>query len=124
MNDVKTEAEVPLDVLEEDPFRADLGDDARDVGPEVALVFLAAALAGGREGLAGIPRSDDLNDPAPRAAVEGLEIVPDRSFIQCRICHPRHEDGRCVGFSFDVTHSSVGRLRDLERELDSSSPGT
>lgn len=115
---------MPLDVLKEDPFGLHFRDDPRDVRPEVALVVGAAALSRSGERLAGVARRDDLNDPTPRAAVEGREIVPNRSFIQGRVRHPRHENGRCVGFPFDVTDGAVGWLRNLERELNSSSPGT
>lgn len=46
---------------------------------------------------------------------EGLDVIPDRSVIQGRIRHPRHESGRGVGFPFDVHH---GAYPSAEGELD------
>lgn len=48
------------DVFEEDPFGAAFGDDAGDVGPEVAGIVSAAALSGRAEGLAGIACEDGI----------------------------------------------------------------
>ena len=39
---LEPEADVPGDVFEEDPFRAALADDPRDVGPEVTRIVSAA----------------------------------------------------------------------------------
>ena len=50
----KAEGDVTGDVFEEDPFRAALADDPRDVGPEVAGIIGPAALSSRAEGLAGI----------------------------------------------------------------------
>jgi hypothetical protein len=55
--------------------------------------------------LAWNPASDEIHCPTPRSAVEGCEIVPDRSAIQGRFFHPRHEDGRGKGVPLDVTDS-------------------
>lgn len=112
-----------FDVLEEDPSRGDLADDAGDVGPEVAGVGLAAALSGGAEGLTGITGRDDMNSAAPRSAVEGSQIVPYSSRSQGLICHPRHERGRRVAFPFDVTHSPISGLGDMEPEVESAVAG-
>lgn len=98
---------VACDVLEEDRDRLDFGDDSSDVGPQMPLVLLASTSACQREGLAGVASSDEIHSAAPRAAVEGREIVPDRCRIQGRFFHPRHEDGRRVGFPLDVAHSSA-----------------
>jgi len=89
----EAEAEMMGDILKEDEGRVDLTDDARDVGPEVARVICAAALARDGERLARIARSDDVHRAAPRAAVEGGNVVPDNSLIQGRVLHPRHESG-------------------------------
>jgi hypothetical protein len=67
-----------IDVFEHDAPRPTLADDALNVGPKVARVGLAAAPAGGREWLTRVARSDDIHDAAPRAAVEGFKVVPDR----------------------------------------------
>ena len=103
----ESEAEMMADVLQKDEGRFALGDDARDVRPEMALVFRPLPPTGDRERLARIARQDDVHRAAPWAAIEGSNIVPDRSRIQGRHFHPGHEDGRRIGFPFDVTHSPV-----------------
>lgn len=81
------------DVLGEDQRRRDLPDDAGDVRPEPPFVVHSPALARGREGLTGEAGRDEIHAAAPCSAVEGLEIVPDRSRIQGLVLHPRHEHG-------------------------------
>ena len=110
-------------VLDEDPLGDDLSDDAGDVGPEVALVVVSCPLSGDGPRLARVARSDEIHDSTPRVAVEGLEIVPDRRRIQGLVLHPRHEDGRSVGFPLDVTHNS-GPLAKGKLESQIKSPGT
>ena len=95
------------DILEEHERRLNLADDAGDMGPEVARVIRAPAFARDGERLARIARSDDVHRAAPRAAVEGSNVVPDRRAIQGRVFHPRHESGCGVGFPFDMAHSSI-----------------
>jgi hypothetical protein len=67
----------------------------------------SSPLAGNREILTWPSRHDAIHCATPRAAVEGLEIVPDRRAIQLRLAHPRHESCRCVGFALNVTNSST-----------------
>jgi len=98
------------DVFEEAPFGGDFADNAGDGGPEVAGIVLALAVARERERLAGITGRDDMNAAAPRSAVEGSQIVPNRSRAQGRVCHPRHESGRCETVSLDITHSAISGL--------------
>ncbi len=111
------------DVLEEAPFRGNLADDPRDLGPEVAWVALAFAVPGQAERLAGITGSDDMNTATPRAAVEGSQIVPDRSRSQGLVRHPRHESGRGETVSLDMTYSSVSGLCEMQAEIQSSDTG-
>ena len=66
------------DVLEEDPFWAELKDDAGDVGPEVAGIIGAAALSGRAERLAGISRENGVECATERAGVERPQVAPDR----------------------------------------------
>ena len=116
----KAKADVAGDVFEEDPCRMAFGDDAGDVWPEVARVVGAPALSGDGERLARIARSDDVHRAAPRAAVEGSNIVPDNSLIQGRVFHPRHESGCGVGFPFDMAHSTISGDGDGEPEVESA----
>ena len=119
----EAEAEMMGDVLEEDEGRFDFADDPRDMRPEVARVIRTPALARDREWLARIARSDDVHSAAPRAAVEGSNIVPDNSLIQGRVFHPRHESGCSEGFPFDMAHSTISGDGDGEPEVETARAG-
>ena len=119
----EAEAEMMGDILEEDEGRFDLADDAGDMRPEVARVVGAPAFARDGERLARIARSDDVHRAAPRAAVEGSNVVPDNSLIQGRVFHPRHESGCGEGFPFDMAHSTISGDGDGEPEVDTARAG-
>ena len=119
----EAEAEMMGDILEEDEGRLDLPDDAGDMRPEVARVVSAPAFACNRERLARIARSDDIHCAAPRAAVDGSNVVPDNSLIQGRVFHPRHESGCGVGFPFDMAHSTISGDGDGEPEVEPARAG-
>lgn len=116
----KSQVDMAFDIFEEGPFRSHLVDNAGDVGPEVSGIVCAAALAGAAEGLAGIAGSDDMNAAAPRAAVKGFEIVPNKRLAQGLVFHPGHESGRSMGFPLDVAHSPISALGDMEAEVEAS----
>ncbi len=119
----EAKAEMMGDVLEEDEGRPDLADDAGDMRPEVARVRSAPAPARDAERLARVARSDDIQRAAPRAAVEGGNVVPDRRAIQGRVLHPRHEHGRGEGVPFDMTHSTVSGAGKQEPEVEPAGAG-
>ena len=119
----EAEAEMMGDILEEDELRLDLANDPGDMRPEVARVVRAPTLARDGERLARIARSDDVHRAAPRAAVEGSNVVPDNSLIQGRVFHPRHESGCGEGFPFDMAHSSISGQGDGESEVDATGAG-
>jgi len=111
------------DILEEDEGRFDLTNNPRDMRPEVAWIVGAEPFACDRERLARISRSDDVHRPAPRAAVEAGNVVPDRRAIQGRVFHPRHESGCGEGFPFDMAHSSISGDGDGEPEVEPACAG-
>lgn len=119
----EAEAEMMGDILEEHEGRLDLADDAGDMRPEVARVVRAPAFARDGERLARIARSDDVHCAAPRAAVEGGNVVPDRRRIQGRVFHPRHEDGRGIGVPLDVTHSAITGACEVQPKVESAGAG-
>jgi hypothetical protein len=119
----EAEAEMMGDIFEEDEGRFALADDAGDMRPEVARVVRAPALACDGERLARIARSDDVHRAAPRAAVKGGNVVPDRRRIQGRVFHPRHEDGRGVGVPLDVTHSAISGACEVQPESEPAGAG-
>lgn len=119
----KSQIDVPFDILDEDASGADFADDARNLRPKVTRIGFPFTLSSMREGLAGIAGREDMNAVAPRAAVEGSQIVPYRCRSQGRVCHPRHESGRRVGFPLDVTNSSISGLGELEAEIETGISG-
>ena len=114
---------MPFDVLAEDPLNAELERDPADFRPEVAGVVGASLAAGGRKGLARITGSEEMNAAAPWAAIEGSNIVPDRSVIQGLVAHPRHESGRGSSFPLDKTNSAISGLGDVEPEFEPANAG-
>lgn len=113
------------DVFQEDDGGSHFANDAHDFWEDPAVVFRSPLRACEREGLAGEPRRDAIHEAAPRAAVEGCKVVPDRSPIQGRVFHPRHEEGRSEGFPLNESHSAVIFSEgEPESELQSSDPGT
>ena len=119
----EAEAEMMGDILEEHEGRFDFADDAGDMRPEVPRVVRAPALARDGERLARIARSDDVHRAAPRAAVEGGNVVPDNSLIQGRVFQPRHESGCGEGFPFDMAHSTISGDGDGEPEVETARAG-
>lgn len=108
------------DILEEAPLGIDFPHDPGDVRPEVPGVVLALSVAAERERLAGIAGRDKMNAAAPRSAIEGSEIVPDRSRRQGRISHPGHEHRRGKSAPLDETHSSVSGFGEVKSEVESA----
>lgn len=119
----EAEAEMMADILEEDEGRLDLADDAGDMRPEVPRIVCTPALARDGERLARIARSDDVHRAAPRAAVEGGNVVPDNSLIHGRVFHPRHESGCGIGFPFNMAHSTISGDGDGEPEVETARAG-
>ena len=119
----EAEAEMMGDIFKEDERRFNLGDDAGDMRPEMAWILAAEPSACDGEWLARIARSDDIHRAAPRAAVEGSNVVPDNSLIQGRVFHPRHESGCGEGFPFDMAHSTISGDGDGEPEVESARAG-
>ena len=119
----KSQIEVPFNVLGKDGPGAHFPDDPRNLGPQVPGIGLAAALSGQAEGLAGIAGSEDMNAAAPRAAIEGSEIVPNRRWLQGRVFHPGHESGRSMGFALDETNSPVPGFGDGEAKVEPAISG-
>lgn len=111
------------DVLEKAPLGASFPHDPGDFGPEVSGIVLALPVPREGERLARIAGRDEMNAAAPRSAVEGSQVVPDRSRRQGRIRHPGHEHRRGKGVPLDETHSSVSGFGEVKSEIEASDPG-
>lgn len=115
--------EQPWHILDEQHRRSTVADDPPDVRPEPSLVTDAGASTSHGCRLTGEPRSDDIHDSAPRCAVEGCEIVPDRKRIQRFFFHSRHEGGCNVGLPFDSAYNATGTDGEVESALESEQAG-
>jgi hypothetical protein len=76
--EASAEAE-PGDVLQEDEARLHLANEPGDLRPEPAAVRGPSASPGDGPGLAREARNEAIHEAAPRSAVEGGNVVPDRS---------------------------------------------
>lgn len=123
-HDVESSSGQGSDVLEERQRRGDFFEGAGNMRPEPAGVVEAPSSAGVGEGLAGETGRDDIHAAAPRPAVEGRDVVPDRSLTQPLVFHPRHEDGRRECVPLDIAHSAVpGAEGESEAELEPAGAG-
>jgi len=64
--------------------------------------------------------SDEIHLFAPRFAVKGLEIVPDRSVIHGLVFHPRHDNGLTEGFPLNVTYRDGSSKDSLDSKVEPS----
>lgn len=97
-------AEKSGDVLNEEPGGAGSVDDPPDFRPQPSAVIGSGAAAGDAGGLAGKAGSDEIHAIAPRFAVEGFQIVVDRSEIHGPGGHSGDDDRSCVSLPLDNTH--------------------
>jgi hypothetical protein len=114
---------IPRHVLAEDTIRPALGDDAQDLIDEEAVVVGPAPLAGDGVGLAGISRSDAMNDAAPCSSVESGEVRPDRRLIQGAVRHARDKVRGGIGFPLHVSDAARAGLGDADAELEPADSG-
>jgi hypothetical protein len=106
-------AEEARNILQEHVARSNLADHAPDVIPYPPRVHRSGSLPGDADRLTREAGSDEIHSVAPRATIEGCELVPDSSLIQPRLSHPGHEDGRREGLPFDNAHKA--KVRACER---------
>ena len=96
----KSEGDVAGYVFEKDPFWATFGDDAGDLGPEVAGIIGATALSRCAEGLTRISGEDDVEGAAKGTGIEAAQIVPDwgRCEIPCALGSDENSAGPVLPF--------------------------
>jgi hypothetical protein len=123
-DDVESPNSERCDVFHEDELGSHLANDASEVSPESAAVSLDSfPLAGVGDVLTGESASDAIHEATPRSAVEGGNVVPDRSRCQGLLFHPGHESSRGVGFPLDVHHSTTSGDGELDAEIEPSASG-
>ena len=72
---------------------------------------------------AGETARDDIHFSTPRSSIEGLKVIPDRSWIQPSVTHARCQDCGRIGFPLDVHDGADSRAGGSEPEVDPSDPG-
>ena len=111
------------DVLQEDVARSHVSNDPGNVWPDPSLIIDTSTGSRLTERLARETGSDEIHSAAPRCAVKGREIVPNRRRVQGRLVHPGHECGRCVAVPLNVTHSLGAEPGEPGDELEQSDAG-
>lgn len=108
------------DVLQEDVARSHVSNDPGNVWPDPSLIIDTSTGSRLTERLARETGSDEIHSAAPRSAVEGREIVPNRRSIQGLVFHPRHESGRRVGVPLNVTNGAGSEPCEPSGKLETS----
>jgi len=111
---------MPGDVFEKDPFGSACGDDAGDVGPEMARVVGATALSGRAKGLAGISGQHRVEGPAKGSGVEAAQIIPDRGRREIPGALGRDEDGSGPILPFDEASGVITGFGEHEAQIKAS----
>lgn len=105
------------DVFDEEPRRLDLDGDPPDFRPEPSSVLCSESLSCDACSLTWKTGSDDIHSSAIRAAVEGFQIVEDRTWIHGTLCHSISEDRSRVGLPLNSTHKPNSGASESDGEL-------
>jgi len=119
---VEPHANVARDVLKECVSRLYLANNSPHVVPYPAFIFEAGLKSGARKRLAGIAAVNDIHEATPRSAVEGGEVVPDRSRCQGAFFHTTGQRRGAITFPLKETHGAVsghGNMQAKPNSLDS-----
>lgn len=108
------------DVFEKDPFRAELKDDAGNIGPEVAGIIGAAAFPGRAEGLARISGQDGIEGAAEGPGIEAAQVGPDRGRGEVSGCLCRDEDRPWPVLPFDKGAGVIAGFGEHEAQIKAS----
>lgn len=117
------DGEEPGNVLEEEPRGAALDGDSPDLGPQPAGVIDAEPFAGNAGALTREAGNDEIHSAAIRAAVEGFQIVEDRTRIHGAFDHSTCEDGSWIGLPLDSTHNSNSGTSDSDSDSEPAVSG-
>ena len=123
-NVVVSKPKVSCHVLEEAPLRPDLSNDSLDARPEMARVCGPEPLSGDAKRLARVSPNDSSHAATPRAAVEGVEISPDRRVIQGIVFNTRCQDFAGSDFVFHVADRASSRESQSDSSIESTGSAT
>jgi hypothetical protein len=104
-------------------MRPALAGDANDLGSKEALSIGSGALSGDAVVLAGVPRSEDMNEATPWSSVECEHVRPDRARMKPPCFHRRDQArGGCNVPLHEADRASV-RKRQTDAKFKSSDAG-
>nr|WP_254913686.1 hypothetical protein [Sphingobium sp. Z007] len=106
-------------VLAEDKIRPALLGEAADLGGKEAIAAGSSALSGNAVVLAGVARSEDMNDATPWSSVEGEHVRPDRRRMKPPCFHRRDQACGCCNFPLHVADAAASLSAIMEGEQDS-----
>lgn len=136
-NDVKSAAGEGGHVLHEDDTWSHFANDSGVLKPKTgsSTFFKSGSFACDADVLTRESSSDAIHDAAPRSAVEGDNIRPDRSVIQSAVLHTRRQYCGGIGFPLHETHRAsasvisaspfcaVSRAGEVDPEIETSGTG-
>lgn len=113
------------DVFEEDPFKpvSEFSGDSGNVGPEVALVTLSAALAGLAEGLAGVSGNEGIDCACKWSGVECGKVIPDWSWGEISGPLGGNEGPSWILVPFDKAARVIAGLCKHEAHIEATTAG-
>lgn len=101
-----------------------LANDPGDVTPYPSLVLCSLVYPGIAPGLAGETGRDDIHSSTPRAAIEGFNVIPDRSFIQEAVSNTGRQNCCAISFPLRITDAAIIFNSESESKFEASNPGT
>jgi hypothetical protein len=111
------------DIFDEYQGRVDFFDNAEDVRPEPAMVFVPEPFTGGRFSLTGISGNDSSHLSTPRLAVEGSGICPDRCRSQGVCFHRPYQLRARMAFPLHVAPADSAWNRQSDGEISRAGSG-
>lgn len=109
---------VPRDVLAEDTQRPALRHHPDKLIDEEPVIGRAEPAPGDAVRLAGIAGSDEMNAAAPRAAVEGSKVRPDRRRMKPPALHRRDQSGSGAGFPLHVSDRAMSGFDKVDADVE------
>jgi hypothetical protein len=110
-------------ILKEADGRADSPNKGRYNWPKMSWVAFGELFPSDRERLAGIAASDTMNLAAPRLAIKGSQVRPDRSIIQGSVPHTRRQNCGRIEFPLHETDDASVWNSELDSEFQSADAG-
>jgi hypothetical protein len=116
-------AEVARHVFAEDTIRPALVHDPEQLIDKPPVVVRSLTLSRDAVGLAGVSRSEAMNEATPWSSVEGSSVRPDRSRMKPPCFHARDQACGGCGFPLHVQDAARAGFSDGDAEFEAADPG-